>query len=111
MTKNGKELEIFFFLIFLIKNCNLLIPRPPSRTSKVQEKPSALKRGHPALQKIKFSNFFLFLWVIFAFLDPNPETPLNSDSIRIRIHNTAGKCWNTSLLGRTFNQGFGSPLI
>jgi hypothetical protein len=52
----------------MIKNCNLLI----SRTSKLQEKPSALKREHPILQKIKFINFFLFLWVIFALLDPDP---------------------------------------
>jgi hypothetical protein len=46
--------------LFLIKNCNLLIPRSPQRTSKLQEKPSALKREHPALQK-KCLNFFLFL--------------------------------------------------
>jgi hypothetical protein len=26
-------------------------------------KPSALKREHPALQKMKFINLFLFLWV------------------------------------------------
>jgi hypothetical protein len=42
--------------------------------SKVQEKPSALKREHPALQKMKFNiKFFLFLWVIYAFLDPDPD--------------------------------------
>jgi hypothetical protein len=35
---------------FLINNCILLIPRPPKRTSKIQEKPSALKREHPVLQ-------------------------------------------------------------
>jgi hypothetical protein len=38
--------------------------------SKKQEKPSVLKREHPALPIIKFTNFFLFLWVIFALLDP-----------------------------------------
>jgi hypothetical protein len=27
-------------------------------------KPSAIKREHPALQNMKFMNFFLFLWVI-----------------------------------------------
>jgi hypothetical protein len=37
-------------------------------------KASALKREHPALQNMKFRNFFLFLWVIFAFLDPDPLT-------------------------------------
>jgi hypothetical protein len=38
-------------------------------TSKLQEKPSALKREHPALQNMKFLDFFIFLWVIFALLD------------------------------------------
>jgi hypothetical protein len=51
----------------LIKSCNLLM-------SKLQEKPSALKREHPALQKMKFINFFLCLCVIFALLDPDPDT-------------------------------------
>jgi hypothetical protein len=55
--------------------------------SKLQENPSALKREHPALQKIKFINFFLCLWVILALPNPDcnpdpdtdPETPLNPD--------------------------------
>jgi hypothetical protein len=46
---------------------------PPERTSKIQKKPSALKREHPAFQSIKFLNFFLLLWVIFVFLDPDPD--------------------------------------
>jgi hypothetical protein len=37
---------------------NVLIPGPPKRTSKLQEKPSALKREHPALQQLKFISFF-----------------------------------------------------
>ncbi len=45
--------------------------------SKLQEKTSDLKREHPALQKIKFINFLL---VIFVHLDPDPEAPLNPDS-------------------------------
>jgi hypothetical protein len=50
MTKNLKELQLEKLLyIFVIKNCNLLIPRPPYRTPKLQEKPSALKKEHPAL--------------------------------------------------------------
>jgi hypothetical protein len=52
-------------------------------TSKLQEKPSALQRDHPALQKLKFTNCFIFFWVIFALLDP--ETP-----IRIRIQSGSG---------------------
>jgi hypothetical protein len=46
----------------------------------VQENPSAFKREHPALQKMKFIDF-LSLWVIFALLDPDtgPGIPLNPD--------------------------------
>jgi hypothetical protein len=69
MTKNwkkfatGKKFHVFFYL----------------RTPKLQKKPSALKREHPALQNM--TNFFLFLWVIFALLDPDLDllTCLNPD--------------------------------
>ncbi len=49
--------------------------------SKLQEKPSVLKRDHPAFKKMKFINFFLCLWVIFALLDPDTYlgTPLDPD--------------------------------
>jgi hypothetical protein len=57
-----------------IKNYNLPIPRPRERTSKLQKNPSALKREHPALQNMKFLNFFLLLWEIFALLDPYPDS-------------------------------------
>jgi hypothetical protein len=40
--------------------------------SKLQ-KPSAFKREHSVLQKIKFINCFLFFWAIFALLDPDPN--------------------------------------
>jgi hypothetical protein len=52
--------------IFLIKNGNLLIPWPPERMPKLQEKPSALKREHPVLKNMKILDFIRFLWVIFA---------------------------------------------
>jgi hypothetical protein len=56
---------------------------------------SDLKRKHPALQKIKFINFFLCLWLIFALMNPDPDTdpwtPLNPDPIRTQIHNTEGQ--------------------
>jgi hypothetical protein len=32
------------------------------------------QREHSALQNMNFLNFFLFLWVIFALLDPYPVT-------------------------------------
>ncbi len=51
--------------------------------SMLQQKPLdfALKKEHPAFQKMKFINFFLCLWVIFALLDPDPDpgTSLNPD--------------------------------
>jgi hypothetical protein len=40
----------------------------------LRNKPSALKREHPAIQNLKFINFFLFLCVIFALLDPVSES-------------------------------------
>jgi hypothetical protein len=46
----------------------------------VQEKPSALKREHPTLQNIKILYIFLYLNVIFALLDtdPDPTTQINA---------------------------------
>jgi hypothetical protein len=38
-------------------------------TPKLQEKPSALKSEHQALQKMKILSFFLFFCVIFPLLD------------------------------------------
>jgi hypothetical protein len=49
---------------------------------KLQEKPSALKREHPVLKNMKILDFFLFLWVIFALLDPDPIQQLKL----MRIH-------------------------
>jgi hypothetical protein len=48
--------------------------------SKLQKKPSALKRGHPKLQNMNFYKFFLLLWVIFALLDPDPDSESGSGS-------------------------------
>ncbi len=48
---------------------------------KLQEMPSAFKREHPVLKNMKILDFFLFLWVIFALLDPDPDpaTEINAD--------------------------------
>jgi hypothetical protein len=42
---------------------------------------SALKREHPALQKMKILSFFQFFWVVFALLDPDPDptAQINAD--------------------------------
>jgi hypothetical protein len=78
--KLKKKIQQNFFLF--IKNGNLL-------TSKLREKPSALKRQHPSsTSKMKVINFFLCLWGSFlnswiririANPDTDPETPLNPD--------------------------------
>ncbi len=39
---------------------------PPYRTSKLHEKPSALKREHPALQNVKFLKNFIFVGHFFT---------------------------------------------
>jgi hypothetical protein len=77
----------------LIKNYNLPIPRPPERTSKLQKKPSDLKRGHPTL--FYFCGSFLPSWIRIRIQIPNPDpdplTRLNLDPIRIRMRsNPAG---------------------
>ncbi len=60
-----------------------------SRTPKLQEKPSALKREHPALQKMKIRSFFLFLgsflpsWIRIRirnlYADPDQAAQINAD--------------------------------
>ncbi len=78
----------------MIKNCNLPIPHKVC-TSKLQKKPSALKREHPALQNMKFLSFYLFLWVIFALLDPDPdfEAGFGSTGLIDSGSNTDPKHW------------------
>jgi hypothetical protein len=56
--KLKKKIQMKTIYLFLIKNFSLLISRPPYRTSKVQENPSALKREHSALQTIKLILYF-----------------------------------------------------
>jgi hypothetical protein len=48
-----------------------------AETSKLQEKPSSIKREHPALQKM----------IANPDAGTDPGTPMNPDPIRIRIHN------------------------
>jgi hypothetical protein len=48
--------------------------------SKLQEKPSALKREHPALQNMKFF-FSIFVGNFFALLDPDPDSKSGSTDL------------------------------
>jgi hypothetical protein len=70
----------------LIKNYNFPIPRPPYRMSKLQKKPSALKREHPALHNMKLKKKFYFSG---SFLPSRSGFGFGSGfQIRIRISNT-----------------------
>ncbi len=65
--------------------------RPSRRTSMLNEKPPVLQREHPALQCNSFT-FFLFNGYSCAFLDPvdpDLQTQLNLDTVRILVRNTA----------------------
>ncbi len=57
---------------FSFKNC--LSPGLRKRRSKLPEKPSALKREHPALHNSKFLTFFFLFCGSVCILDPDPLT-------------------------------------
>ncbi len=122
-----KKIQLKFFNIFFYKNCNLL-------RSKLQENPSALKREHKALQKMKFINFFsmfvfLFLpsWIQIRISNSDPDTdpgtpldtdtgtPLNKDPER-KFENwlylwCVGSASSKSLRSSSLSSSEGSPLV
>jgi hypothetical protein len=71
----------------LIKNYNVgTLPEASIKDVYVlQKKPSARQREHPALQNMKFLNFFLLLWVIFALLDPDFEYGSGSKTLSLTV--------------------------
>ncbi len=98
MTKNCKILQLknhIFCRKKLLVTEFVFIPRPPWRASKLQDRPSALKREHKALQNMDIFSlfyFFIFLWVILALLTfpmwIRVQTGKNQcGPKRIRIHN------------------------
>ncbi len=93
--------------VFWSKIAILLNPKPPQKTSKLHEKPSALKREHPILQNMKFRNFFYFCGgVIFALLDQDPDPADQNQcgsgsetmAIRITINNIGLNTYHTHLI-------------
>jgi hypothetical protein len=79
MTKNRKNIQLKKNNICLVKNGNLLITKPPQRTPKLEEKPSALQMVHLALENMKNLYFLSFVWIIFPLLDLDPTTQVNAD--------------------------------
>ncbi len=89
MIKNRKNIYGWKKKYFLIKQCYLLIPRPP----KVPVRPSYRRSLQPSkknIQHFKTWNVsaFLVMWVIFTLLDPNPVEQNYFGSMRNRIRNT-----------------------
>jgi hypothetical protein len=74
----------------LIKICETFILKPSRRTSKPQEKSTALRREHPALAIMNFLHFFFSVGLV-AILDPDSQSESASKSIRIRIFNSRKK--------------------
>jgi hypothetical protein len=68
---------------FWIENCNLPILTLGLHKGHTSYRRSLQpsKREHPALQNMKIHYFFLYLWVISALLDPDPDpaTQINAD--------------------------------
>jgi hypothetical protein len=82
VKKLKKKLQLENFLIYFGSTIAIYLSLGLHKGShKLQEKPSALKREPPALQNMNILYFFLYLWVIFAFLDlgQDPATQLNAD--------------------------------
>jgi hypothetical protein len=78
MTKNLKKILLKKIHIFLSKIAIYLsLGLHKALPSYKKEKPSALRREHPALQNMKskheISLLFSILWVIFALLEPDPK--------------------------------------
>jgi hypothetical protein len=62
-SKIVKNLKLKIFFYFFDQKLQLTYPLGPNkRTPKLLEKPSALKREHPAIQNMKLLHFFLYLW-------------------------------------------------
>ncbi len=60
MTKNLKMFTAeFFFIYFMDKNCNFYKPKPPLRTSKLQE---ILQPSKENIQHFKTWIFFFYFW-------------------------------------------------
>jgi hypothetical protein len=91
MNKNWKKFTAEKKILFWIKKNSIYLSLGLHKGRPSYRRSLQLKREHPALQNMKFLDYFLLLWVIFALLDPDPDqlALLNQDPIRIRIRNTS----------------------
>ncbi len=91
MTKNWKKCTSEKkFVISLMKNCNLVIPKTPKRTSKLQQKVRNLHPSKENIQHFKTWNFLTFFYFCRSFCPPGSGSGSSRPkSMRIRIRNTA----------------------
>ncbi len=73
-------------------------PRHPSRTFKLQGKPSAHKREHLTLQNKKFPNFFPIFVGHFCHLDPDPDFPIPKTKTYGSCGSGSATLWQTLFL-------------
>ncbi len=100
MTKNWKKItaENFYFYFFFWSKTAIYLSLGLHKVCPSYRR--SLQLSKEAIQHFKiwtFTNFFLLLWVICGLFlpswiripnpDPDPQTRLNTDPIRIRIHN------------------------
>ncbi len=85
MTKNRKNGWIF--VSFFDKQNET--KKATIKDGQTTEKPSAPKREHPTLQKMKLINCLIFFLAISALLDPDtdPGIPLNPDPVHNTVNN------------------------
>ncbi len=89
-----KNLRVGKNLFFLCKNCNgnLL------SLGFYRGRPSYRKKLHPVLQNVEFLIFFLFLWVIFGRLEPDPHWECGTDQNRCGSGSERLSCLNIYLM-------------
>jgi len=63
-------------------------PKASIKDVQVTKKHSALKREHPALQNMKYLNFFSTFVGHYALLDPDPDSEYGSGSETLVTHAT-----------------------
>jgi hypothetical protein len=90
LTSGERKLKILQpkkILHFLIKNCNLLIPGPPYRTSKLQEKSSSLSYTSKLALSSCWSVWpsWIRIRIRIPITDPDPAYQNKCGFVRIRI--------------------------
>jgi hypothetical protein len=70
-----KKLNFFYY-----QKLQFTYPQASIKDVQVTEEALSSQKRHPALQNMKFLNLFLLLWVIFDFLNPDPDSEYGSGS-------------------------------